>query len=95
MKSWLKGGLWGAGIYTVLTLANLIPLIGVFFRPLSTLLNFLGFAIITQLVSDRQLFYDWYSHLFPTIYGFLFSLVLWFIIGAIIGWIVGKIKSKK
>ena len=87
MKSWLKGGLIGIGIFLVLEILSLI------FRglPLKIFANYFGWIIITLFVSNRDLFYANYGSLSSTLIGFIFSLFTWFIVGLLITLIILEI----
>jgi hypothetical protein len=95
MKSWLKGGLWFAGV-----LGSLI-LIGLLFQ--STPLEILGTLGIPGL-APTLLINNWLGgtmkqpilpDLVMIFLTFIFSVVIYFIIGAIIGWIIEKVKAGK
>lgn len=83
MKSWLKGGLLGAGIYLVLFIILLV-------------IDDLG--LITAIISPGTWFIIGISGVSANIKYFLqfiISIIGWFILGSLIGFIIGKIKSKK
>ena len=92
MKSWLKGGLIGAGFFIITYI--LLFLVGenfIFYSSIENLLYAIAYPI-KGLIQNLYLS----GVIFRSMILLLLILVIYFfIIGAIIGWIVGKIKAKK
>jgi len=90
MKSWIKGGFIGIGVFVVFSIIILIS-----GMPLLFFVLFIPGAIASYLFRDptSDTFYlDGY-------YGFylysLITVIIFFLVGALIGLVVKKIKSKK
>lgn len=90
MKSWIKGGLWGLGVYVILWLENFFFCFG----------GLGGDCHLPFWLSP----FNYYGNFFnPNNLGFfsgilayyIIPLAFLFILGAIIGLIIHKIKSKK
>ena len=99
MKTWLKGGLIGAGISAVMSIIFLISsfmglegfgfylfVLNTFIgMPLTIILNFLGLKMYDPSYDSVSF---WIGGIFD-------PLIVSFILGALIGLIIGKIKSRK
>lgn len=108
MKSWLKGGLIGVVIITILSIPALICFIQCSFSgegegcipcAILSLPIFFGCFIIYPLYFIVLSLVKVYNHipgitLFSNLVFILISLSGYFLFGALIGWIIGKIKSK-
>ncbi len=78
MKTWLKGGLIGVGIYVLMfVIALLFCSSGIGSTKASGL-----FCVFLLFAASRNPFL------------IIRMVVIYFFIGALIGWIIGKIKSK-
>ena len=85
MKTWIKGGLWGAGILFV------IGLMGIVF-----LMIYLVKTIMLQFVpSAVNEFFNFGALYGQIIWGLTISLVVGFIIGSVIGYFKSRTKNKK
>lgn len=84
MKTWLKGGLWGAGIFVILVI-------------LAWLISFLfnKFYFFFLVFYPCILFFSGENGMACIVYGLILNLIISFILGSIIGFIIQKIKSNK
>jgi len=92
MKTWLKGGLWGAGIIAFLEIVSLIlafSLHGSFEAICWYLFIFTSLPLAMLGLVDLQ-----YFSINGIIIMIIWSILVFFLIGAIIGKIIGKIKSR-
>ena len=86
MKTWLKGGLIGAGLDLIILLIAIITSSPTETKFLAVGFVQLPFSYILSVFGSSYLNYN-----FSTL--ILGGLVIYFIIGTIIGWIIHKIKS--
>jgi uncharacterized membrane protein len=93
MKAWLKGGLWGVGIFIILGLIAILlnspiinRLIWSIFAPLNMPISYL-LSSLTNCSGEECWIYVYISVL-------LAGIIESFIIGALIGGIVGKIRNR-
>jgi len=94
MKSWLKGGLIGVGVFVLINiywftgLAN-CAVTGFDTSNLNLFCRYFEFffpaRVLLDLLPEGELF---------VLVAFLINLLVYFIVGAIIGLIVGKIRDK-
>ena len=91
MKAWLKGGLWGMGIYLFCVLLTILihSLFGVVI-PLSEIASTPPLFLINPLLPNS--YYD--SEAVFLLISIIFPPLFWFLIGAIIGWIAGKFRER-
>lgn len=87
MKTWIKGGLWGAGI-------GLVGVLGYFLGKFFSLFIVLSYINIPNSFLISLLFLGKIS-LEIFYIGILTAPVVYFLIGALVGFIIQKIKNKK
>ncbi|MBU3906825.1 MAG: hypothetical protein KKA64_01100 [Nanoarchaeota archaeon] len=96
MKTWLKGGLIGAG-FLVLCLI-LIVIINWLAGGVTSFASYLGIIILFIPLSVMNLFgtYNEDTYLLLVLFGvYILTPIFFFVMGSLIGWIVDKIKSSK
>jgi uncharacterized membrane protein len=90
MKAWLKGGLWGIGIFVFLVV---VLSLSIYFAPSGDSNGDYSIQIFFFLLSSTLL---GASSMFdtPTLFQYISSGVSLFLAGSFIGWVVGKVKSQ-
>lgn len=86
MKAWLKGGIMGLIVFTILFVLSIVA-------PRGDMGNISGWILILPvlwLIKNLSISSPIEAILFYTV-----TAVPYIVIGALIGWIVGKIKSRR
>ena len=88
MKTWLKGGLWGAGVYVALAIILVISTFLSATQPEGIGLGLIILTIPSYLITGL-------SSPLASYFALILNIILAFIIGLIIGLIIQKIKQKR